>query len=119
LTSAEAKNYAMNHLPCTMSGVTELFQTDIAHVRLHKIVGMKPGSLGYRSLVFYFQHRPIRRINDMVLQVATEEQVRKYLKWWFENKLNGIVGPCSDPGVEDQVWWVRVPIEIKEDRASI
>jgi hypothetical protein len=112
LTPAEAKEYTLSHLPCTMRAVTELFKLDLeGHVYLDQIVGMRPSGLGYKTLVFYFrpyQHSP-----------ETVAKVYPYIKWWFENKLNGIVGPVTRGEITYQVWWVQVPIEIKEDRDGL
>jgi hypothetical protein len=115
LTATEAKRYALSYLPCTMRAVEELFELDLGHhIFLDKLVGMRPGSLGYSTLVFYFRHCVHQK-----REIGTEAREREYLKWWFENKLNGAVGPYSKIGLIDQVWWVRVPVEIKEDREGL
>jgi hypothetical protein len=109
LTITNAKDYALRILPCTMTGVTDLFNEDLGgYIDLDSIVGLKPHALGYTTLVFRFRYKKTT--------TASTEPIKLYLLWWFKNKLHGDVGPYSNDEVEDQVWWVKISVEIKEDR---
>lgn len=93
-----------------MTGVIDLFTLDLnAFIDLHEVVGLKPRGIGYTSLVFKFKFRSSLKSSEL----------RKYMIWWFKTKLHGEVGPFSNEGVEKQVWWVTLAVEIKEDRDRV
>jgi hypothetical protein len=92
-----------------MTGVIDLFSHDLGgYLDLEKVVGLKPQSIGYTRLVFHFKFKKTTP--------ASTEPIRTYLEWWFKNKLHGDIGPFSNEGVENQIWWVTLAVEIKEDR---
>lgn len=92
-----------------MTAVIDLFNQDLGdYIDLEKVVGLKPLAIGYTKLVFHFKFKDGAR--------RPTAPIRQYLEWWFKNKLHGDPGPFSNEGVEAQVWWVSLAVEIKEDR---
>lgn len=92
-----------------MLSVIALFDADLAdYISLEEVVGLKPLAIGYTTLVFKFSYR----------NPSSAEPIKQYLLWWFKTKLHGEVGSYSSNEAEEQVWWVKVAVEIKEDRGG-
>jgi hypothetical protein len=116
MTSEEAKEYVMTHLPCSMKGVVTLFDTYFhGTVKLEKLVGMAPKFLGYNTLVFYLQFDP-----DTVAEIHPMPRFQELIKCfraWAAFHDFKITREGWDVEVLGQyIVWVKTPIEIKEDR---
>jgi hypothetical protein len=116
MTTEEAKDYVMTHLPCSMKGVVTLFDTYFhGTVKLEKLVGMAPKFLGYNTLVFYLRFsadaiaepQPMPRFNGLM------HCFRSWAAYHdFKIKREGF--DVENLGL--YIVWIKPPIEIKEDR---
>lgn len=116
MTQEEAKDYVITHMPCTMKGIVTLFDTYFhGTVTLDKLVGTNPKLLGYNTLVFYLKFPA-----DIMAEAHPMPQLKFLLKCfraWCAFHEFKIVRDGFDVEVFGQyIFWIKPPIEIKEDR---
>lgn len=128
MTTEEAKDYVMTHLPCTMKGIVTLFDTYFhGAVRLEKLVGLAPKFLGYNKLVFYLrfdylhfdsdttaERHPMPRFRELMRCFRAWAAFHSFVIVREDFMIVGAGGGSKSYG--HYVVWIKPPIEIKEDR---
>lgn len=116
MTTDEAKDYVLTHLPCSMKGIVTLFDAYFqGAVKLEKLVGMAPKFLGYNKLVFYLKFKDA--IMAGIHPMSQFKELMKCFRAWAA--FHDFKIEREDFDVEAfglYVVWIKPPIEIKEDR---
>lgn len=115
MTTEEAKEYAITHLPCTMTGVVALFDLYFKGVVvIDKLVGMNVKLMGYNRLVFCLTF-PLDAIQECHPQPKLTRLVDCFKAWCAFHNFT-IEKETIDRHTLQPIYWVVPPIEIKEDR---